>query len=661
MSWAPAGDRLAYFVRTEKQKSLILQNVLTRKIEQRVEMREVDEPESPDIGPDGRAVVFSALKGGVGDIYMVNLDTSEITNLTDDAFADYAPAFSPDGKFLVYLARVSGNDKLFRLDLDTKKKTQLTFGTHDDAAAQFLDEKTIVFSSTATDPTQPIAPEVARNGNIYNVWTLDLASGELKQYTDALGGNVSTVVLKEGNTGRIAFVSYYKGEYGVHTLTRQEPIDVAASSDFGAPGPVIDFQAPLTHTLVAANKRKKGTFEKLFLEGRPPVNVGVTTGGDVFGGSAITFTDVLGDQQFNVYAASISQYRTLSFSYINLARRFQYATQAFSQTEFFYGLEPGLLFDPSFGFLDRDQAIATRTMRGGSAFGIYPLDRYRRVEFSGGFVQYEEAYRDVGLEQLSQQYQQDQFGTQIFRNGSSIPLGISFIQETTIFREFGPLAGNTVRFSYEVAPKVGDTLSRQTLDLDARYYLRIGTTGLLALRGRGFRSWGDYPDFFYFGGNSELRGYRYLEFLGHKGFFLNAELRFPIIEAMLTPIGILGGVRGVFFANAGGAGFQGQPFKVFNTKDQVVRPVENFRFNSQTGSFEPELGAPRLLSGFRLEDARASYGIGLETFALGFPVHFDWSWRTLFNRQWEDILFATSGGSSRFRQVRFDMWIGYDF
>ena len=36
MSWSPKGDRLAYFVRTEKERTLIVQNVLTRKIEVRV-------------------------------------------------------------------------------------------------------------------------------------------------------------------------------------------------------------------------------------------------------------------------------------------------------------------------------------------------------------------------------------------------------------------------------------------------------------------------------------------------------------------------------------------------------------------------------------------------------------------------------------------------
>ena len=78
------------------------------------------------------------------------------------------------------------------------------------------------------------------------------------------------------------------------------------------------------------------------------------------------------------------------------------------------------------------------------------------------------------------------------------------------------------------------------------------TNGVAAFRFRGFNSTGDTPDYFFYGGNSELRGYDYLQFVGNKGFFANAELRFPLIEAMLTPIGVLGGVRAVVFAGIGG-------------------------------------------------------------------------------------------------------------
>jgi hypothetical protein len=672
MSWSPSGDRIAYFARDEKTRTLILQNVLTRDVEMRVPMRSVDDPESPDFSPDGRKIAFSALQGGVGDIWVVDLETEQVTNVTKDAFADHGPTWAPDGKSLLYVARVSGNEKLFRLDLETGQKAQLTFGTHDDTPAQFLEADTIVFSSTATDPGQPIEPDVARNGNIYNIWTLNLKTGELRQYTDALGGNTTPVVLNQGSQKQIAFITYYKNEYELHVLERKDPIVTAASSDFGSAGPIIDFQAPLTHSLVAENKRKKGTFEKLFLDGRPPVNVGVTSGGDVFGGSQVTFSDVLGDQQFSLFAASVSQYRTLSFSYLNLAKRFQYALQGFSQTSFFYGQLEGVFYDPAFagGFLDRDLAVATRTTRGGTAFGIWPLDRYRRLELFGGFVQYREEFTEPIVEQISQEFQEQEFGRVLFRNGSFAPVGVSFVQETTVFREFGPLAGNTMRLSYEYAPSVGGLLGRQTVDADARYYLRLGGSGLLAMRARGFKSFGDFPDFTYFGGNSEMRGYEYLEFVGQNAFFLNAELRFPFIEAMLTPIGILGGVRGVFFANLGGANWEGQSFKLFDRDPEVVTPIVNYTQNPLTGALTPVLGPPRQISGFRLVDGRASYGVGLETFALGFPIHFDWSWKTLFNKDYEDAIFAlpcsfegqrNCGGSSQFRKAKFSVWIGYDF
>ena len=185
-------------MRRNKYKSLVIQNVVTREIEQLIDLDMVDEPESPDFSPDGRSVVFSALTRAVGDIYRIDLETHEVTNLTGDALADYAPVYAPDGNSILHLKRVGGNNKLFRLDVATGEQTQLTFGTHDEGGAQFIDERTIVFSSTAVDPSQPIDPDVARDGEIFNVWTLDVENGELRQYTDSATGNVNPIVLAAG-------------------------------------------------------------------------------------------------------------------------------------------------------------------------------------------------------------------------------------------------------------------------------------------------------------------------------------------------------------------------------------------------------------------------------------------------------------------------------
>ena len=159
--------------------------------------------------------------------------------------------------------------------------------------------------------------------------------------------------------------------------------------------------------------------------------------------------------------------------------------------------------------------------------------------------------------------------------------------------------------------------------------------------------------------------------LGEKGFFLNAELRFPLVEAMLTPFGVVGGLRGVFFFDAGGAGFGNLPgyggFHFLSTKPTTVTPILNYQVIDDFGDYAPVFGPPVEVSGFRLVDGRASYGIGLESFFLGFPMHFDWSWKTQFNKSWEDASYAYQGslfgetGSQWFRRVKFSFWIGYDF
>jgi outer membrane protein assembly factor BamA len=207
------------------------------------------------------------------------------------------------------------------------------------------------------------------------------------------------------------------------------------------------------------------------------------------------------------------------------------------------------------------------------------------------------------------------------------------VQETTRFREFGPVAGSTYSLALEYAPPIAGTLSRLTLDVDARKYFRLTPGMVFATRLRGFRSTGDDPDYFFFGGNMELRGFNYRSLSGTEGFFANAELRFPIIDLMKTPIGIIGPLRGTLFAGMGGARWHDAPFR-FGTR-QHGRSYIN----------DPVFGEP--VSGYRLVDARASFGWGLQLFLVGLPLHFDWS-------RFTDLKVVSE-------ESRFDFWIGYDF
>jgi hypothetical protein len=359
----------------------------------------------------------------------------------------------------------------------------------------------------------------------------------------------------------------------------------------------------------------------------------------------------------------------MSFGYLNLSRRFQYALQGFSQTQFYYANNAGTYYAAQYGFLSHSDALATQTERGGTAFAIYPLNRYSRLELSAGLINFNQAYDNPDLQQLANQYQQQVYGRSLFADGNLAPVGLAYVRETTVFREYGPLSGNTLRVGYEYSPKIGNNfIGRQTADVDARKYIRLATNGVLAFRFRGLKSWGDYPSYLYFGGNSEMRGYDYLEFIGSRAFFTDAELRFPLIEAALTPFGVVGGLRAVAFANFGGSQVANAQFKLTDRSPVTVTPITGYTQDFFTGNVTPNYGTPYTISGLRLVDSRASYGLGLETFALGFPIHFDWSWRTLLNKPWEDYVYSYqatadgfSSGSKWLRRPKFSVWIGYDF
>jgi hypothetical protein len=131
---------------------------------------------------------------------------------------------------------------------------------------------------------------------------------------------------------------------------------------------------------------------------------------------------------------------------------------------------------------------------------------------------------------------------------------------------------------------------------------------------------------------------------------------------------VIGGVRAVAFANLGASQYAHNDMQVFANNPVNVQPIIGYSQNPFTGEVAPILGPMTTIKGTRLQDGRASYGIGLETFALGFPIHFDWAWRTLLNKPWEDYVYAynavvdgEASGSRWLRKPKFSIWIGYDF
>ena len=150
-------------------------------------MKTVDEPESPNFSPDGKSIAFAALRNAVGDIFTRRPRDARRspTSPTTRSPTTRPTLLARRQVHRLHRARQRQREAVPARSRHRRRRRSSPSARRTKPAAQFIDDHTLVFSSTATDPAVPLEPEVAKNGNIFNIWTLDLKTGELRQYTDA--------------------------------------------------------------------------------------------------------------------------------------------------------------------------------------------------------------------------------------------------------------------------------------------------------------------------------------------------------------------------------------------------------------------------------------------------------------------------------------------
>ncbi|MBN2345909.1 MAG: BamA/TamA family outer membrane protein [Candidatus Aminicenantes bacterium] len=589
--WDRRGENIAFFARKALDSYLVVLNAVDNRVRKEFNVGEIQKPSSPVFHPKQNRLLFTGIEGLHSYLYSLDLDSGEVRKLSDGRTYIKAVDITADGTKVVYSASAGDFDKLYLAASEIPDQAvKLTDGECNDIAPAFsLDGRTVYFSSDEL--------------GAYNLCSLDLEKKEVFRHSDVRTGNFFPVEVP-GRPGEVVISSYHKGSFMLFTkdvtghLARQAVEFVPAPAAPSAVAQVSAAEAgkgkPAVFTL---EPRKYKPFEKLVISGLPPVTVGVDTGGGFYGSSYLNVTDMLGDHNFIFYLASFYGYRSYHLAYLNQRRRLQLYGHLFSESDAYYYPYSSTLY------------LSLRSRIGGDMALFYPLSRSTRAELSLSAFHQEE---DSDLLYYGYELPYGQFF-----NGFALPLEASLVCETTRFQNYGPNSGHTFRLSAGKYLKLfSNSLDAYTLEGDFRKYLRLDSNTLLAFRLAGFTSGGENPLLFWSGGNNTLRTAGFRSLVGNSGFFVNAEFRFPLVHAALTPIGIVGPLRGTFFFDLGGLWFQGEDFRVF-----------------KSGSLQ-------------LENALSSYGYGIEFFLFGYPLHVEWVYRT-------DL--KDSGYSG------INFWIGFDF
>lgn len=216
-AWAPLSDRFAFVGFSKGNSVLTIVDMNANRRTTTLPIKELPYFSNPSWSPDGDHIVLSGMVDGQTDLYLYNLKTKDVTQLTDDWYSDIQPQWSPDGRFILFVSDRPAQGKRYK-----SKSLQLCLFD-----IQREDITVLEIFPGAENLNPVFSPDgrmiyfLSNRDGFRNLYAYELEQAKVYRLTDYLTGITgitaySPALSVSSRTGDVAYSYYSNNSYSIY-------------------------------------------------------------------------------------------------------------------------------------------------------------------------------------------------------------------------------------------------------------------------------------------------------------------------------------------------------------------------------------------------------------------------------------------------------------
>lgn len=530
ISWSPKGDKIVFAAKSGDSDALFIHDVdkNKNKIKKTFDIEGIF---SPSWHPNKNIIAFIGNNGHQSDVYIINLDTNELSNITNDVYSDSHVSWMFNDNSLLFVSDRGSNivpnsslDIISIFNHDFSNKDIYKFDLELDQIYQLTNTEYNEIYPVSSPDGQSIA-YISDESGINNIYIADSNFNNSYPIT-----NISTGItqLDWNSNSQIAFTGFYKFGYDVFILSNLDKeknipqanwkdgqqLKFLRNSDKFQPANDIDLYKnySFTDNLSMSNFTKinlnndflvdsLGMHESFNYDTRFTLDyAGGYFSYDVIEGrgqgmGSFILSDILGNHRIAIQNSLQIDFKQtdIYFDYKNLENRINWSVSFYNYaypTDMYYSD-----YD-SDGYIDTQLSYLNKDVKFGMNFK-YPFSKFERIEWGFSFNRLERKQERYNL------FTQIDY-TSTIRTYNMFQPHLKYVWDNTRSFYLYTVDGNRTSISFFDSPSnLDNDFEYQKLEIDSRTYKEISFERKISFGTRFFlgTSWGKNPRIFGIGGS----------------------------------------------------------------------------------------------------------------------------------------------------------------